>query len=175
MLSSTHNVFTGCGMGSYFQGQRTLVDQDSGEVIDAQVVLKTIGDAGFHKIWLHEILDLVDEVGNAKMQVLLWVLSQADAQNRVFATQKEIAEATNTSLKTVQRLMSSLASANVITEVRRSVWRLNPAVIFKGDHNKRMSVLIKYRNEADAQEPTSNAPDPDSEAKLRLVTKENKE
>jgi hypothetical protein len=159
-------------MASYFQGQRTLVDQDSGEIIDAQVVLKTVGDAGFHKIWLHEILDLVDEVGNAKMQVLLWVLSQADAQNRVFATQKEIAEATNTSLKTVQRLMSSLASANVITEVRRSVWRLNPSVIFKGDHNKRMSVLIKYRNEADASDPTPKAPEPDAAAKLRLVSKE---
>ncbi|WP_028216791.1 replication/maintenance protein RepL [Paraburkholderia oxyphila] len=156
-------------MGSYFQGQRTLVDQDSGEIIDAQVVLKTVGDAGFHKIWLHEILDLVDEVGNAKMQVLLWVLSQADAQNRVFATQKEIADATNTSLKTVQRLMSSLASANVITEVRRSLWRLNPSVIFKGDHNKRMSVLIKYRNESDANEPTPNAPVADSAAKLRVV------
>jgi predicted transcriptional regulator len=159
-------------MSSYFQGQRRLVDQDSGEIIDAQVVLKTVGDAGFHKIWLHEILDLVDEVGNAKMQVLLWVLSQADAQNRVFATQKEIAEATNTSLKTVQRLMSSLATANVITEVRRSVWRLNPSVIFKGDHNKRMSVLIKYRNETDTHEPKPNTPDDDQTAKLRLITKE---
>lgn len=162
-------------MGSYFQGQRTLVDQDSGEIIDAQVVLKTVGDAGFHKIWLHEILDLVDEVGNAKMQVLLWVLSQADAQNRVFATQKEIAEATNTSLKTVQRLMSSLAAANVITEVRRSVWRLNPSVIFKGDHNKRMAVLVKYRDEADANEPTPNTSEADSAGKLRLVPKDQPE
>jgi predicted Ser/Thr protein kinase len=44
--------------------------------------------------------------------------------------------------------MTALRDANVITEVRRSLWRLNPSVIFKGDHNRRMNVLIKYRDES---------------------------
>jgi DNA-binding transcriptional ArsR family regulator len=119
----------------------------TGEIIDTQVVEKTVGDVGFHKIWLHEILELVDEVGNAKMKVLLWLLSHADAQNRIYATWSEIAESTDTSRRTVAALMAALKSANVVSEVRRSVWRLNPDVIFKGDHNKRMSVLIRYKNE----------------------------
>lgn len=134
-------------MATRFEGQRRLVDTTTGEVIDAQVVVKTVGDAGFHKIWLHEILELVEEVGTAKMRVLMWLLSKADAQNQVWATWKEIAEATGTGRATVARLMAALRDANVITETRRSVWRLNPEIIFKGHHNKRMAVLVKYRDE----------------------------
>jgi len=135
-------------MATVFSGQRRLLDAETGEIIDAQVVTKTVGDAGFHKIWLTEILELVDELGNAKMKVLMWLLSKADHQNQVVATWQEIADATGTSRPTVARLMSSLRKAGVIVEVRRTHWRLNPDVIFKGDHRQRMNVLVKYRTES---------------------------
>jgi Firmicute plasmid replication protein (RepL) len=134
-------------MATMFHGERRLIDSETGEIIPAQVVSKTAGDAGFHKIWLHEILELVDEVGNAKMRVLMWLLSKADAQNVILATHTEIAAETGVSAKTVARLMASLRAANVIIEKRRSMWRLNPKVIFKGDHDKRMAVLVKYYDE----------------------------
>lgn len=134
-------------MATKFEGLRRLVDTTTGEVIDAQVVTKTAGDVGFHKIWLHEILELVEEVGNAKMRVLMWLLSKADAQNQVWATWSDIAKETGVSRRTVASLMAALRDANVLTETRRSVWRLNPQVIFKGDHNKRMAVLVKYRDD----------------------------
>lgn len=134
-------------MATVFQGQRRLVDTATGEIIDAQVVTKTVGDAGFHKIWLHEILELVDEVGNAKMRVLMWLLSKADAQNQVWATWEEIGKETGVGRRTIARLMAALKEANVITETRRSVWRLNPQIIFKGDYSRRMNVLVKYRDE----------------------------
>jgi DNA-binding transcriptional ArsR family regulator len=134
-------------MSTRFEGQQRLVNATTGEIIDAQIVVKTAGDAGFHKIWLHQILELVEEAGNAKMRVLMWLLSKADAQNQIWATFNEIAEATDVSRRTVASLMAALRDANVITETRKSVWRLNPEVIFKGDHQKRMAVLIKYRDE----------------------------
>ena len=134
-------------MATVFHGERRLVDTETGEIVQAQVITKTVGDAGFHKIWLHEILELVEEVGNAKMRVLMWLLSKADAQNQVWATWTEIAKETGVSRRTVASLMAALRDANVLTETRRSVWRLNPKVIFKGDHDKRMAVLVKYRDE----------------------------
>lgn len=146
-----------------FHGMQRLVNTETGEVIDAQVVTKVVGDAGFHKLWVGEILELVNEVGNAKMKVLMWLLAQADSQNQVWATWKEIAAATGTSRRTIAALMAALRDANVISEVRRSVWRLNPSVIFKGDHNKRMAVLVKFRAEseqADLFEQIEPAPRP---------------
>lgn len=135
-----------------FQGKRRLIDADTGEIIETQVVERSVaGDAGFHKIWLHHILEVVDEVGTAKMRVLMWLLSQADSQNQVMATLDEIAKACDVGKSTVHRLMVALVAADVITRPNRyGPWRLNPSVIFKGDHQKRMNVLYKYRNEAQA-------------------------
>lgn len=155
-------------MATYFHGSRQLQDLSTGELIEAQTITKTVGDVGFHKIWLGEILELVDEVGNAKMRVLMWLLSNADAQNRIMATKREIAEACDVGTASVQRLMTALKAANVITEVRRSVWRLNPSVIFKGDHNRRMNVLIKYRDES--QKDMFEEVDPEPAAPAASVT-----
>lgn len=116
----------------------------------AQVIEKTAGDANFHKVWMHHILELVDEVGNQKMRVLLWMLSKADSQNQVLASYSEIAESVGCSRRTVATLMVKLQDANVVTMARRSLWRLNPDVIFKGTGEQRMNVLIKYRDERQA-------------------------
>lgn len=133
-----------------FRGKRRLRDEDTGEVFETQVVERAIngGDTGFHKVWLGHILELVEEVGNAKMQVLVWLLKNADGQNQILATMREIAEGSGVGIATVQRLMTSLLRANVIVRpTRYGPWRLNPAVIFAGSHQKRMNVLIRYQDE----------------------------
>lgn len=137
-----------------FRGSRRLIDTDSGEIIETQVVERAFaaGDSGFHKIWLGHILELVQEVGNAKMQVLVWLLKQADGQNQILASMKEIAEGAGVGVATVERLMSSLVKANVIARPHRyGPWRLNPSVIFQGSHQQRMNVLIKYRSESSSE------------------------
>lgn len=145
-----------------FKGSRRLIDADSGEIIETQVVERSVaaGDSGFHKVWLGHILEIVEEVGNAKMTVLVWLLKQADSQNQVMASIREIAAGSGVGTATVERLMSALVRTNVITRPKRyGPWRLNPEVVFQGDHNKRMNVLIKYRNESQPdlfeQEPGS--------------------
>lgn len=137
-----------------FVGGRRFIDADTGEVIDAQVIVRSAADAGFRKIWLGHILELVEETGNAKMRALMWMLDQADDQNRLIATFDAIAEATGVSRTTVARLLKSLQDANVISQVHRSVWRINPEVIFRGNHSKRMNVLIQYRSERESKRPT---------------------
>lgn len=131
----------------FFRGARRLIDADTGEEIQTQVVERSVGDAGFHKVWLHHILEIVDEVGNAKMQVLMWLLTHADTNNQIFATYDEIAAGSGVCARTVANLMRALKAANVITETRRTLWRLNPSVVFQGSHDRRMNVLIRYHDE----------------------------
>jgi len=99
-------------------------------------------------VWLGHILELVEEVGNAKMVVLVWLLKNADGQNQIAASLREIASATGVGVATVQRLMVALAAADVVTrQGRYGAWRLNPDVVFAGSSKKRMNVLIRYRQE----------------------------
>lgn len=158
------------GESTRFIGLKRFIDQATGETFDAQTVIKQASDAGFHKLWLGHILDLLDEVGNAKVKTLNWLLRQMDTENRILATYDEIAAGAKASRATVAVLMGKLVDANIISPMRRSQWRINPEILFRGSHGRRMNVLICYRDERQQllplDEPASNdeaAPVPELE------------
>ena len=129
-------------------GQDVWINQRTGEIIEAQTLTKEVKgdvDVGFEKLWVGHILEAVDEVGNAKMKVLFWLIRNKDRGNMVRATLDDIAAKTGSSRSTVARLMASLRKANVVRLEHGGRWMLNPAVVFKGGHSRRMNVLIRYQ------------------------------
>lgn len=129
-------------------GPDVWINQRTGEIIEAQTLARGISgdvDVGFEKLWIGHILDTINEVGNAKVQVLFWLIRNKDRANMVRATLDDIAEKTGVSRRTVASLMASLRKADVVRLEYGGRWMLNPAVIFKGAHNRRMNVLIRYK------------------------------
>ena len=129
-------------------GPDVWINQRTGEIIEAQTLSKQVKgdvDVGFEKMWIGHILEAVDEVGNAKMKVLFWLIRNKDRGNMVKATLDDIATKTGCSRSTVARLMASLRKANVVRLEYGGRWMLNPAVVFKGAHTRRMNVLIRYQ------------------------------
>jgi len=125
-------------------GRRELIDVATGEVMSAEVIVRE-GDSDFKKIWISHILEAIDEVGNAKIKVLFYLIDHANSDNIIIGTIDDIAAATGTGSATVARLLKSLQKHNIIKMEHKGVWRLNPAVVFKGGHNRRMDVLIRYQ------------------------------
>jgi len=129
-------------------GSDVWINQRTGEIIEAQTLSKEVAgdvDIGFEKLWVGHILDAVQEVGNAKMQVLFWLIRNKDRNNMVRATLDDIAAKTGVSRRTVASLMTALRKANVVQLEYGGRWMLNPAVVFKGGHSRRMNVLIRYK------------------------------
>jgi DNA-binding transcriptional ArsR family regulator len=129
-------------------GSDVWINQRTGEIIEAQTLSKEVTgdvDIGFEKLWVGHILDAVQEVGNAKMQVLFWLIRNKDRNNMVRATLDDIAAKTGVSRRTVASLMTALRKANVVQLEYGGRWILNPAVVFKGGHSRRMNVLIRYK------------------------------
>lgn len=129
-------------------GPDVWINQRTGEIIEAQTLSKQVTgdvDIGFEKLWVGHILDAVQEVGNAKMQVLFWLIRNKDRNNMVRATLDDIASKTGVSRRTVASLMTALRKANVVQLEHGGRWMLNPAVVFKGGHSRRMNVLIRYK------------------------------
>ena len=108
-------------MAARFHGQRKLIDTETGEILHTQVVTKSSGDSGFHKIWLAEILDLMEEVGNAKIKVLMWLLRGRQPESDSGHLQGNCGRFRR-GIATVTRLMRALRKADVVTE-SRSLWR----------------------------------------------------
>ena len=141
-------------------GPDVWINQRTGEIIEAQTLNREVKgdvDIGFEKLWVGHILEAVQEVGNAKMQVLFWLIRNKDRNNMVRATLDDIAAKTGASRSTVARLMASLRKANVVRLEYGGRWLLNPAVVFKGSHNRRMNVLIRYRSLDHAELPVETS------------------
>jgi DNA-binding transcriptional ArsR family regulator len=129
-------------------GTDRWVNQQTGEIIETQTLSKEVKDVdiGFDKLWIGHILEAIEEVGNAKVKVLFWLLKNKDQNNMVTATVRQIAERCEVGEATVKRLMAALRRADVVRLEWGGRWILNPGVIFKGGHAKRMNVLIRYRS-----------------------------
>ena len=127
-------------------GGETYINQRTGEIVETQTVIRG-GDFDFHKIWLGHVLDAIDQVGNVKIKVLNHVLRNMDDQNRYIGTIRAIADKVEVSERTVAALLKKLEEADFIVRIGSGVIRVNPKGLFKGGSNKRMNVLIKYREE----------------------------
>jgi DNA-binding transcriptional ArsR family regulator len=125
-------------------GQQTYINAQTGEAEQFQVMSIEDRDANFDKIWLGHILEALNELGNAKMKLLTYLLEKRHpATNQIIKTQREIAAETGISLDTISRTLKALEEHEIIRR-KTGVLFLNPDVVFKGGHNARMKVLLDY-------------------------------
>lgn len=135
-------------------GKEEYIRAATGEIEEFQVVKISDVDANFSKIWLGHILSLIEEIGNAKMKVLSYLLEHRQpATNMVTKTIREIAKASNVSLDTVHRTLNALEKHGIVVR-KTGVVFLNPNVIFRGTHGSRMKVLFEYTKMAIDQNGT---------------------
>ena len=125
-------------------GTQNYINQTTGEIVEMNVVETTSTDFNFEKIWLGHIMQALDCLGSQRIKVVTWLLENKDNDNRVIARQTDIAEGANVSKQTVTDVISTLIANDIMKMVHRGVYILNPNVIFKGNHGKRMDVLIRY-------------------------------
>jgi hypothetical protein len=52
---------------------------------------------------------------------------------------------------TVNTVIQELKEANIISMSQQGVYRVNPDLIFKGGHKKRMNVLFQYKKEKEEE------------------------
>jgi DNA-binding transcriptional ArsR family regulator len=142
-------------MNARVLGADSWINQRTGEIIETQTLTREIKevDIGFHKLWIGHILETIEEVGTAKVRVLFWLMKSADQNNMVRGTVNQIAQATGVSRATVGSLMAALRKADVVRLEYGGRWILNPAVVFKGGHDRRMNVLIRYKSMEQSELP----------------------
>lgn len=105
-------------------------------------------DFNFEKIWLVVILQMLGLIGNAKIKVAMWLLKNRNGDNYVFANLRKIAEECGASFDTVQRTIKILKDNKLLAQFNKGgVYQINPDMIFKGGSNKRMNLILKFKNQ----------------------------
>lgn len=133
-------------------GMSEVIDRKTGEIRNVQHYEIKDVDINWNKVWLGHLLDVLDLVGNKKMQVVSWLLENRDKKtNEVIATQQEIIDSTGLSKKTISDTFKALQASNVLSKIRNGRWQLSPNFIWQGDSDNRMDILLTYKEEPKAK------------------------
>jgi len=143
------------------KGTQQIIDAVTGECMDVEVIQMKNSDFNFSKIWLGHIIQALDAVGNQKIRVITFILDNMQ-NNMLIMSQTKIAKFSKVSKPIVNETLQLLYEVDFLTRQADGVYVVNPDVIFKGSHNKRMNVLFQYEK---AYEESTKKDRPD----LRLV------
>jgi len=129
------------------QDEVVLKKANTNEMIEALMVRKKIKREFFYKVWLADLMQVLDLLGNKKILVLEYLLAKMDHENKVIATHRRIAGDLGISTKTVSDTISVLQRENVLRKIQNGVYQLNPKVVFFGNDKKQDYLLIEYEKE----------------------------
>jgi len=126
-------------------GRQELVNPATGEIIDVAIVNVETLDRDFHKVWLGNLLMSLEIIGNQKIKVCNWLLSNKNKENVVISSYQKISQETGISKRTVAETIRLLLKANFLRRMANGVYVINPDVVFDGGHHRRMDVLYRYQ------------------------------
>ncbi len=127
-------------------GTHRYIDAITGEAVEMTVIEKNITkDYNFHKIWLQDLLNILNSFGNKKIKILTYLLHKMrNEDNTVTTTYDEIQKKLKVSKPTISATFKELIEANVIKKIAPATYRFNPDLIVKGSGGKRQNLLIQY-------------------------------
>ncbi|EEW4296007.1 TPA: replication/maintenance protein RepL [Escherichia coli] len=126
-------------------GKKQYLDPATGEVSDFQVINIEERDANFHKIWLSNVIQSLDLIGNQKIRFAFWLMDQANKDNEITLTLRQMSELSKISLETVRLTVKSLIESDFLRRKNMGVYQINPNSIFKGGNGNRLNVLFSYQ------------------------------
>lgn len=123
------------------------INPDTGEIIGdvkkVDVVIREVPRTGFAITYLSSIINLIDSIGNKKMQVVKYILQRMDSNNILLETVREIADGCKCSVQTVQDTLKLLEVAGVIAR-RTGAVMLSPKLVHKGNAKKERYLMAKF-------------------------------
>lgn len=125
--------------------KRTLIDQESGEVILVDQITKRVyGTKMFWKVYLMDFLMVLGIIDSKQLDVFLFIVENTSAENNVFlGTYREISHKVGVSQPTIARIMKKLQENGFIKKKQNGAWFVNPNILMKGNDHKRQ-ILLSY-------------------------------
>ena len=118
---------------------------ETGEIIDATEITKKIGRQGFMITYLSAIINLIEVLGNKKMQVVKYLLNNMEkANNTLIITTRELADKSKVGHNTVLETLKILESAGIIKR-RTGAIMVNSNLIHRGNERKEQTLIARFQ------------------------------
>lgn len=127
----------------YYQQINPETGEIIGDVKTVDVVVREVSRVGFSITYLATIINMIDNIGNKKMQVVKYVLQKMDSNNKLSETVREIAAGSGCSLQTVNDTLKVLENCGIIARKTGTVM-LSPKLIHKGNAARERFLMTKF-------------------------------
>lgn len=133
-------------------GKNRWINADTGEIRETVEVEKYVGrDEHFMIAYLSEIINMIDTLGNKKMQIVKYILqNMCKANNTLFCTIRELAEKTGTSTRTVTETLKALEETKII-ERRTGGLMVSPHLMNNWGRDKEAHMMVTYKEFAEGE------------------------
>lgn len=114
-----------------------------GEPFVAPTITSKVPRGKFEIVYTADLFDIVDKLGNQKMQVLKYLLENKDGNNCLNMTNTQLAKAIGCSRPTVIDTLKIMADADLIKR-ENSVIMVSPNLMIKGNQQREAYLVRKY-------------------------------
>lgn len=115
----------------------------SDEVKKIDVVIKEVPRTGFAITYLSTVINMIESIGNKKMQVVKYILGKMDSNNKLSETVREISKGSGCSLQTVNDTLKILEDCGIIARKVGTVM-LSPKLMHKGNVQRERYLMTKF-------------------------------
>lgn len=133
-------------MSVKYVGTRYFTDE-FGNTIPMDMIQKSqdfIDKKGWRRVVLSDMLEVLEQIGNKKIQVLEFLIDNMNANNEMDLSMRDIEEATGISLKTINTTIKALIKANLLKKIKRK-YVLNTRIVSAfGSTEKNAMLCIQY-------------------------------
>lgn len=128
----------------YYQQVDANTGELIGEVRKVDVVIREIPRQGFAITYLSSIIQMIDAIGNKKLQVVKYILSHMDSNNKLSETVREISAGSGVSLQTVIETLKLLEECGIVARKTGTVM-LSPKLAHKGNAQRERFLMTKFK------------------------------
>jgi len=127
-------------------GKQNYINPATGEIVECVVVEKNVEqDFNFFKVWLMDLLNILELVGTKKMKVVNYIFDNLNTQENIFiGTHQEISEKLGVSRVVVSQTFKILIESGLLIKRNNGIYMINPEILVKGSTGKRMHLMVKY-------------------------------
>lgn len=114
-----------------------------GEPIIAPLITTRVPKGNFEIVYTADLFEIVEKLGNQKMQVLKYLLDHKDGYNQVNATNTELAKLIGCSRPTVIDTIRIMNDAGLIMR-KGTVLMISPNLMIKGNRMREAYLMRRY-------------------------------
>lgn len=142
-----------------------VITDSKGNKRKAVTVIRDVADCEFKKVFASELLQQIiasdnDDLPVKNLRKILFIitniLSMANKENMILATQNEFSETLGMTPRSVRRYLNSFKKLDLIQNVGHGRWVLNSEVFAEVEAGDRRELVIQYRAVKSKKEADKN-------------------